>query len=75
MIAAATKDARNAALQFTTDSGSQVGSISDASQGVFQIFASGSDEDDPTAINGNGTRSHHRNLCVAGLTTFLRLGH
>ncbi|MGS2198430.1 SIMPL domain-containing protein [Escherichia coli] len=51
MIAAATKDARNAALQFATDSGSQVGSISDASQGVFQIFASGSDEDDPTAIN------------------------
>lgn len=50
MIAAATKDARNAALQFATDSGSQ-GSISDASQGVFQIFASGSDEDDPTAIN------------------------
>ena len=47
----ATKDARNAALQFATDSGSQVGSISDASQGVFQIFASGSDEDDPTAIN------------------------
>ncbi|ENT2428745.1 SIMPL domain-containing protein, partial [Escherichia coli] len=38
-------------LQFATDSGSQVGSISDASQGVFQIFASGSDEDDPTAIN------------------------
>lgn len=51
MIAAATKDARNAALQFATDSGSEVGSISDASQGVFQIFASGSDEDDPTAIN------------------------
>ena len=53
MIAAATKDARNAALQFATDSGSQVGSISDASQGVFQIFASGSDEDDPTAIHIN----------------------
>ncbi|PFF97880.1 SIMPL domain-containing protein [Escherichia albertii] len=51
MIAAATKDARNAALQFATDSGSQVGSISDASQGVFQILASGSDEDDPAAMN------------------------
>jgi len=38
MIAAATKDARNAALQFAEDSGNKVGSISTASQGVFQIL-------------------------------------
>ncbi|HCO7159804.1 SIMPL domain-containing protein [Escherichia fergusonii] len=50
MIAAATKDARNAALQFAADSGSQVGSIRDASQGVFQILASGSDNDDPASV-------------------------
>lgn len=50
MIAAATKDARNAALQFAADSGSLVGSIRDASQGVFQILASGSDNDDPASV-------------------------
>lgn len=51
MIAAATKDARNAALQFAADSGSKVGSISNASQGMFQIWATGSDHDDPTAVS------------------------
>ena len=47
MIAAATKDARNAALQFAQDSGSRVGSIRNASQGAFQITAPGLDSDDP----------------------------
>lgn len=51
MIAAATKDARNAALQFAADSGSQVGSISNASQGVFQILSTGDDSDDPGSVN------------------------
>lgn len=51
MIAAATKDARNAALQFAADSGSQVGSIRNASQGVFQILANGSDSDDGSVMN------------------------
>lgn len=51
MIAAATKDARNAALQFAADSGSQVGSIRNASQGVFQILANGSDSDDGNVMN------------------------
>lgn len=50
MIAAATKDARNAALQFAADSGSQVGSISNASQGGFQILSPGSDSDDPGSM-------------------------
>ena len=43
MIAAATKDARNAALQFAADSDSKVGSINNASQGVFQVLG---DDDD-----------------------------
>jgi len=43
MIAAATKDARNAALQFAQDSGSKVGSISTASQGVFQVLGDDGD--------------------------------
>ena len=51
MIAAATKDARNAALQFATDSGSRVGSINNASQGVFQIMAKGSDSDDSGTVD------------------------
>jgi hypothetical protein len=37
MIEAATKDARNAAEKFATDSGSQVGKIRSASQGYFSI--------------------------------------
>ncbi len=37
MIAAATKDARTAALQFAADSGSRVGAIREAAQGVFSI--------------------------------------
>ena len=41
MIAEATKDARNAALQFAKDSGSKVGVIRDASQGVFSILDKG----------------------------------
>jgi hypothetical protein len=51
MIAAATKDARNAALQFAQDSGSQVGSIRNASQGAFQITAPGLDNDDPKSLH------------------------
>ncbi|MCL2649043.1 MAG: SIMPL domain-containing protein [Phycisphaerales bacterium] len=43
MIAAATKDARNAALQFAEDSGSRVGSISTASQGIFQVLGDDAD--------------------------------
>jgi hypothetical protein len=43
MIAAATNDARNAALQFAQDSGSKVGSISTASQGVFQVLGDDGD--------------------------------
>jgi uncharacterized protein len=37
MIAAATRDARNAAQQFAADSGSRVGSIRTAQQGYFSI--------------------------------------
>ena len=37
MIAQATQDARNAALQFARDSGSDVGAIRRASQGLFTI--------------------------------------
>jgi len=43
MIAAATKDARNAALQFAADSDSKVGSIATASQGVFQVLGDDGD--------------------------------
>jgi len=50
MIAAATQDARNAAAQFANDSGSRVGSIRNASQGVFQILAPGAERDDPESI-------------------------
>ncbi|MBX2832686.1 MAG: SIMPL domain-containing protein [Rhodospirillales bacterium] len=39
MIAAATENARNAALQFATDSGGQIGGIRRATQGLFQIMA------------------------------------
>jgi len=53
MIAAATKDARNAALQFAMDSGSKVGPIRNASQGVFQITAPGQDNDDGLSIRKN----------------------
>jgi hypothetical protein len=53
MIAAATKDARNAAVQFAMDSGSKVGSIRNASQGVFQITAPGQDNDDAQSIRKN----------------------
>ena len=53
MIAAATKDARNAAVQFAMDSGSKVGSIRNASQGVFQITAPGQDSDDVRSVRKN----------------------
>ena len=50
MIAAATKDARNAALQFAADSGSQVGAIRSASQGAFSVNTPGKDSDDPRSL-------------------------
>jgi hypothetical protein len=53
MIAAATKDARNAAVQFAADSGSKVGSIRNASQGVFQITVPGQDSDDVRSVRKN----------------------
>jgi hypothetical protein len=53
MIAAATKDARNAAAQFAMDSGSKVGAIRSASQGVFQITAPGQDSDDVRSVRKN----------------------
>jgi hypothetical protein len=53
MIAAATQDARNAAAQFAMDSGSKVGSIRNASQGIFQITAPGQDNDDPGSVHKN----------------------
>jgi hypothetical protein len=53
MIAAATKDARNAAVQFAADSGSKVGSIRNASQGIFQITAPGQDGDDAQSVRKN----------------------
>ena len=56
MIAEATKDARNAALQFAQDSGSRVGAIRSASQGVFQITTPNSADseggnEDKTSVN------------------------
>ncbi|URK16251.1 SIMPL domain-containing protein [Thalassospira sp. GO-4] len=39
MIAAATANAREAAMQFATDSGGQLGGIRRATQGLFQILA------------------------------------
>jgi hypothetical protein len=39
MVAEATRNARASALQFATDSGSALGGIRSASQGVFQILA------------------------------------
>ena len=51
MIADATKDARNAALQFAKDSNSKVGLIHNASQGVFQIMAAGQESDDPAVVD------------------------
>ncbi|HVY12929.1 MAG TPA: SIMPL domain-containing protein [Alphaproteobacteria bacterium] len=50
MIAAATKDARNAALQFAADSNSQVGAIRSASQGAFSVNTPGQDNDDPRSL-------------------------
>ena len=53
MIAAATKDARNAALQFAADSGAKVGSIRNASQGIFQITTPGQESDDGRSLRKN----------------------
>jgi uncharacterized protein len=53
MIAAATQDARNAAAQFAMDSGSKVGSIRNASQGIFQVTAPGQDSDDVQSVRKN----------------------
>jgi len=58
MIAAATKDARNAAQQFAEDSGSRVGSISTGSQGVFQILGAAADIGHPQ----DGARGDVRQL-------------
>jgi hypothetical protein len=38
MIAEATKNARDTAMQFAADSGTKVGKIKDAYQGVFEIL-------------------------------------
>jgi hypothetical protein len=50
MVEAATKGAREAAESFARDSGSKLGSIKSASQGLFTISAPGTDYDDPSAL-------------------------
>ncbi len=49
LIAQATKNARASAEQFASDSGSRVGEIARANQGVISILSKGSDMDDPAA--------------------------
>jgi len=44
MITEATRNARAAADRFASDSGSRVGSIRQANQGVFTLFARGSEQ-------------------------------
>jgi hypothetical protein len=55
MITEATRNARAAADRFASDSGSKVGSIRQANQGVFSILPAdqGSDTVEPTEIGGN----------------------
>jgi uncharacterized protein len=48
LLAEATKNARAAAEQFAKDSGSEVGNIARANQGVISILSKGSDMDDPS---------------------------
>jgi hypothetical protein len=54
MLAEATKTARSAAMQFATDSGSTVGRIRRASQGLFSI----SDRDQTAPGQGEGAESY-----------------
>ncbi|MCC9624711.1 SIMPL domain-containing protein [Thalassospira sp. MA62] len=55
MIAAATENAREAALQFATDSGGQLGGIRRATQGLFQIMAADGAPNTPQASQINKT--------------------
>lgn len=50
MVEAATKGAREAAESFARDSGSKLGNIKSASQGLFTMSAPGTDYDDPSAL-------------------------
>ncbi len=55
MITEATKNARAAADRFAADSGSQVGSIRSANQGVFSISAADASESGVVAQDEGGT--------------------
>jgi hypothetical protein len=59
MITEATKNARSSADRFAADSGSQVGSIRSANQGVFSISSAkgGSSTGDDAAADPNGDAS------------------
>jgi hypothetical protein len=59
MITEATRNARAAADRFAADSGSKVGSIRQANQGVFAILPGdqGSDTSDPTEYGGSNANA------------------
>ncbi len=58
MMAEATKNARAAATQFAQDSGSKVGSIRRASQGLFSI----SDRDQPAQVQNDGGEGNYSGI-------------
>jgi len=58
MMAEATKSARAAATQFAQDSGSKVGSIRRASQGLFSI----SDRDQPSQVQNDGGEGNYSGI-------------
>jgi len=71
MITEATRNARAAADRFATDSGSQVGSIRQANQGVFAILPQdqGSDTADPDAGGGASSADNSLMKTVRVVTT------
>ncbi len=58
MMAEATKNARAAANQFASDSGSKVGSIRKASQGLFSI----TDRDQPSVMQNEGGENNYSEI-------------
>ncbi len=72
MITEATRNARSAADRFASDSGSKVGSIRQANQGVFSILAAdhGSDTSEPgESAGGNSTADSSLMKTVRVVTT------
>jgi hypothetical protein len=76
MITEATRNARASADRFAADSGSQVGSIRAANQGVFSISAAnagsetGPDEDGPQGIDAQADASLMKKVRVVATVDY-----